>query len=470
MLFNSIDYLVFLLMTLMLYWVIDTKYRLILILVASNFFYYTFQPQYIYLIYFISISDFILAYFIYSYKKNSKYLLLINIIINLSILFFFKFYNLFIDIFSSLFNKFSSENSYIDLVLPLGISFYTFQSISYIVDVYKGKIPAQMKFLPYLCYIFFFPLLIAGPLIRASQLIPQFSRQLKFSFKNITIGIRYILFGLFIKVVLADNLAPIVDEIYRLEPHNFSAVDVFTMSYLFGFQIYFDFSSYSLIAIGTALLFGIHLPQNFNYPYSATSPRDFWKRWNITLSKWISDYIYIPLLNFSGNKKSKLATYSIFCLLITWLIMGLWHGAAYNFILWGVYHAIFILIYRLITHRKLNWNIRYQKLLGWTLTLPILMLSWIFFRSPNLNYSLTLFSKLFQFNNFFAFSFKESYYLIAALIFLLYCSSFLWNKYRVDKNINSFIKKTLNLFLYVVILLLIFTYLEPKNQFIYFQF
>lgn len=470
MLFNSIDYLFFLLMTLMLYWVSDTKYRLILILAASNYFYYTFQPQYIYLIYLISISDFILAYFIYSYKKNSKYLLLINIIINLSILFFFKFYNLFIDIFSSLFNKFSSENSYIELVLPLGISFYTFQSISYIVDVYKGKIPAQMKFLPYLCYIFFFPLLIAGPLVRASQLIPQFSRQLKFSFKNITIGIRYILFGLFIKVVLADNLAPIVDEIFRLEPHNFSAVDVFTMSYLFGYQIYFDFSSYSSIAIGTALLFGIHLPQNFNYPYSATSPRDFWKRWNITLSKWISDYIYIPLLNFSGNKKSKLATYSIFCLLITWLIMGLWHGAAYNFILWGVYHAIFILVYRLITHRKLNWNIRYQKLLGWTLTLPILMLSWIFFRSPNLSYSLTLFSKLFQFNNFFAFSFKESYYLIAALIFLLYCSSFLWNKYRVDKNINPFIKKTLNLILYVVILLLIFTYLEPKNQFIYFQF
>jgi D-alanyl-lipoteichoic acid acyltransferase DltB (MBOAT superfamily) len=470
MLFNSIEYVIFLVIVLSLYWITDTNYRLILLLSASNFFYYTFQPQYIYLIYLIALIDFILAYLITSYRSFASYLLFINIIINLFILFFFKYYNFYFEIISSFLNEYPKNGSYIELILPLGISFYTFQSISYIVDVYKGKFPAQKKFLPYLCYIFFFPILIAGPLVRASQLIPQFSRKLRFSYINLSIGVKYILFGLFLKVVLADNLGTIVDELFLMQPKNFSATDVLTMSFLFGFQIYFDFSSYSLIAIGSALLFGIHLPKNFNFPYSASSPRDFWRRWNITLSKWIVDYIYIPLLNISNSNKSKLAPYSVLCLFLTWLIMGLWHGAAYNFILWGAYHALFILIYRLFTFYRLNLNIKFKIILGWGLSLPIIMLSWIFFRSPDLNYSITMFSKLVEFDNFFSISFRESYYLIAALILLSYYALFFWIKYRVCKYIPPVINKILNFIYYTMIIFLIFTYLEPKNQFIYFQF
>ncbi|MDC1336396.1 MBOAT family protein, partial [Flavobacteriaceae bacterium] len=278
------------------------------------------------------------------------------------------------------------------IILPFGISFYTFETISYTVDVYRGILKPEKKFLDYLLFVTFFPKLVAGPIQRANELIPQFKKWETFNLDSITYGIKRILYGLFLKVVFADNISPLVDEMYLINFEFASAVDVFTMSFLFGFQIYFDFSAYSHIALGTAKLFGINIPENFNFPYIAVSLKDFWKRWHISLSAWIRDYLYLPLsgvkvLNSSGENgigkslsdRSKSKSNS--ALFLTWAIMGIWHGANWTFLFWGLFHAFFIYLERIFKPLRDQFKFLNFKIVNWGFTLVISMLSWIPFRA-----------------------------------------------------------------------------------------
>ena len=275
-------------------------------------------------------------------------LLAISLTINLTLLFVFKYLLFAVDNAWMMLQWFGVDSPPPDLniILPLGISFYTFQTISYSVDVYRRFIQPEKDYILYSVYVMYFPQLVAGPILRASEVIPQLRARPEFQLSNLIEGIQRILFGLFLKVVLSDNIAGIVDDGFAIDASLHSALDVWTLAFLFGFQIYFDFSSYSHIAIGAAKMMGVSFPENFNFPYLATSPRDFWRRWHISLSSWIRDYLYLPLAGARVRDKSVggLATAAegneqrlnvSRALFFTWAIMGFWHGAAWKFLFWG---------------------------------------------------------------------------------------------------------------------------------------
>ncbi len=275
------------------------------------------------------------------------------------------------------------------ITLPLGFSFYTFLSISYTIDVYRKEFEPQRDFLIYLTYVFFWPHMIAGPILRVRELIPQLKTLRPPRGNELAVGIRQIINGLFLKVCLADQIAPFVDDAFLLPPSQLGGIDVWVMAFGFGFQIYIDFAGYSMIA-GSASLLSVTFPNNFNWPYLATSPREFWRRWHITLSSWIRDYLYLPLsglqqrghsggcidIQFASSRRRWLRpTVALF---LTWFTMGLWHGASWTFALWGVWHATFIYLYRQINRYLPSNNGPLLDILGWGTTLSIAMLGWIF--------------------------------------------------------------------------------------------
>lgn len=287
MIFNSVTYIIFLTIIISLYWVLPRGSRIWMMLVASSTFYGFWRPEFL-LVMLVSASvDFIAAIKIQSSENltRKKIWLAISLITNLGILCYFKYLFFFIDSAVAVLNifGFQFQAPILNIILPLGISFYTFEAISYIVDVYRGLFKAEKSFILYACFITFFPKLIAGPILRAAELIPQLSANPVFRFDEFSSGLKRIIYGLFLKVVIADNIAPLVDAGFQQNIDTLSALDVWTLAFLFGFQIYFDFSAYSSIAIGSARLMGIHIPENFNYPYLASSPRDFWRRWHISL-------------------------------------------------------------------------------------------------------------------------------------------------------------------------------------------
>ncbi|MFM7855945.1 MAG: MBOAT family O-acyltransferase, partial [Flammeovirgaceae bacterium] len=273
-------------------------------------------------------------------------------------------------------------------------------------------------FLNYGLFVTFFPKLVAGPIQRAGELLPQLKDRPSFKIYYLAEGMKRILFGLFLKVVLADNISPFVDEGFAINPSILSAIDVWTLAFLFGFQIYFDFSAYSHIAVGAAYMMGIKIPENFNFPYMATSFKDFWKRWHISLSSWIRDYLYLPLSEIkvvrttgeggigegldktlSGKSKTK-------ALFLTWAIMGLWHGANWTFVFWGIYHATIVFLERQLKPLRERSKLLDSFFVGWLITLPIVMLSWIPFRAKNLTDTFIMFSKLFSPANYLFYSMR----------------------------------------------------------------
>jgi D-alanyl-lipoteichoic acid acyltransferase DltB (MBOAT superfamily) len=324
----------------------------------------------------------------------------------------------------------------------------------------------------------FFPQLVAGPILRAEEVIYQFKNKLNFSINYVEDGIRRILLGLFLKVVLADSISPFVDKGFDINPQFLGAIDVITLAFLFGFQIYFDFSAYSHIAIGTAKLFGLQFPENFNFPYISKSPREFWRRWHISLSSWIRDYLYLPLagaifqqssrggLAIAIDKKKK--NNSLF---FTWLLMGLWHGANWNFVFWGFYHYLLIIIYRVLNDNFRNVSIRLKNIVGLPLTLFFSMLSWVFFRADSLQIALQMYSKLLNPQNYFFLGLRENTYIVAFFLligtFITYYVHKIVIPYLRQKNVTIAIFETI--FMSIVIIL-VFIYLQTINQFIYFQF
>jgi len=479
MVFNSLTYLLLLSIVVFLFWNISYYYRFYLIFLSSLTFYGFWKIEFIPLLLFSTFLDWWIGLNMVNLNdKKRKYLLILSLSVNLGILFFFKYLIFFTENTIGLFNIFDVKLDPIMLkiILPLGISFYTFQTISYTVDVYKKSIKPEKSFIIYACYVTFFPQLIAGPILRAKEVISQFKRLNYFKWNYITQGLRRILYGLFLKVVIADTIAPLVDSGFGLPISEISALDVWTLAFLFGFQIYFDFCGYSHIALGSAKMIGITFPENFNFPYMASSPKDFWLRWHISLSSWVRDYIYFPLLKIKihnssvgGLEKATSNKNDQITLFITWSLMGLWHGANWTFLIWGLYHAFFILIYRLT--RPLTNNLKNKNIFGWLFTLPIIMLSWIPFRSNSIETSFQMWIKVTNPINYSYVGLHENTYIVAMLITL----GILITYYVKEKTIKNNLSKNVFFFIGDIVFIsflfyFTFIFLRPINQFIYFQF
>ena len=485
MIFNSFSFLIFFIIFLILYWTLNLKLRLILIFFSSLLFYGFWRIDFIPLLLFSVLVDFFASKKIYQtkLKKNKKKYLILSLFINLGILIFFKYFYFLHESTSQLLSLVGVNVMPIEykILLPIGISFYTFQSISYTIDVYRNNIKPEKNLLIFANYVIFFPQLVAGPILRASEILWQFKEKRKFKFENFNNGIQRIIFGLFLKIVLADNIAKFVDQGFLMDPKLISAIDVITLSYLFGFQIYFDFAGYSHIAIGCALTMGIKFRENFNFPYHSISPKIFWKNWHISLSSWVRDYIYLPLLNIKSVNSSgggfdkyldhqSLRLYTIFTLFITWSLMGLWHGASWNFVFWGIWNFLVIVLFRFINNFLMN-NSFLKNIISWSISINLIMLGWVFFRSENLDLSFQMITNLLFIKNWTFLSLKENTYIVAFIVTFFYLISPLIIK--IFKFISKKYKLMADFILLISIvssLILILIYNQEVNQFIYFQF
>ena len=384
MLFNSGVFLKFFAAFLLLYWLVRNHLRArnILIVVASYLFYGWWDFRFLGLILFSSLLDYFVGLGIARQNdaRRRKLWLTASVAANLGILGFFKYFDFFVTSFGSLLQKLGVpfQTSTLGIILPVGISFYTFQAMSYTIDVYRGNIPACRNVINFLAFVSFFPQLVAGPIERASHLLPQFERTLSITRPMLQEGGWLIIWGMFKKVVIADNLDALVRMAFQNQGYSGPVVALGTIA--FGFQIYCDFSGYSDIARGTARVLGFDIMVNFNLPYFASSIREFWQRWHISLSTWLRDYLYISL---GGNRRGEIRTYVN--LFLTMLLGGLWHGAAWNFVLWGAWHGAGLVIYRAW---KSNVNSRNPgswmgNCLSWLLTMAFVFYGWLLFRAQS---------------------------------------------------------------------------------------
>jgi len=472
MLFNTLEYFLFLPITFFLYWAIkETKYQNIFILISSYVFYGWWDWRFLFLIFLSTVVDYFVAMRIeQTHKKKIKKLyLLISIIFNLSILGFFKYYNFFIDSWIELLSKIGYQVTDVwtlKIILPVGISFYTFQTMSYSLDVYRSEIKATKDFISFASFVSFFPQLVAGPIERASNLLPQILSKRKFDYKQSVNGLRLILWGLFKKVVIADFLSLLVNPIFE----NYTSLnggELLLGLIYFSFQIYCDFSGYSDIAIGTAKMFGIELRSNFIFPYFSRDISEFWRRWHVSLSSWFRDYIYIPL---GGSKKGKWMT--IRNIFIIFIISGFWHGANFTFIAWGLIHA---LLYLVIAMR--NKNRRYttsivaengiipsiKEIFQISSTFFTVMISWVFFRSDTITDSFLYLRKIII-----DFDIPISYRSGLVYVFFFIISD--WLNRKDERNPLNISIIYIRWAVYILMLLLIFSHGGQKNEFIYFQF
>ncbi|MBE5881518.1 MAG: MBOAT family protein [Lachnospiraceae bacterium] len=390
MLFNSLAFAVFLPIVFFLYWALPNKYRPIWILMASYYFYMSWNVKYVVLILFTTIVSYGCALWMERWEKKKTVLLCSALVASLGVLFFFKYFNFFSLSAAKVLGRFAIQVHPVTLalMLPVGISFYTFQTLSYVIDVYRGDVKAERNFLTYAAFISFFPQLVAGPIERTSNLLPQIKAEHTFKKENATYGLLLMAWGFFKKLVVADTLAVYADQIFD-DVHYYGGFSMLLAALFFTFQIYCDFSGYSDIAIGCAKLFDIELMTNFKSPYFAISIKDFWSRWHISLSTWFRDYVYIPL---GGNRVSKVR--NAFNLMVTFLVSGLWHGAAWHFVVWGGLHGALQVLENCFPFvRKLTRRVKEnpESARGpviWIcrgVTFVIAMLAWVFFRAETVS-------------------------------------------------------------------------------------
>ena len=401
MLFNSIEFLVFFPVVTVLYFLSPHKYRWLLLLAASCYFYMAFIPAYILILAVTIVIDYFAGIWIEKSEGNKKRKFLVLSIFSLClVLFIFKYFNFFNHNFAALAAKFELEYPIRDigLLLPIGLSFHTFQSLSYVVEVYRGKQKAEKHFGLYSLYVMFYPQLVAGPIERPQQLMYQFYERHRFEYKRVTDGLKLMTWGMFKKVVIADRLAVFVNEVYG-NPGNYEGISLAVATVFFAFQIYCDFSGYSDIAIGAAQVMGFRLMQNFNRPYFSKSISEFWKRWHISLSTWFRDYLYIPL---GGNRVSIPRWY--LNLLITFVVSGLWHGANWTFVIWGALHGIY-LVAGIVTRNFRDKVVRISGLdkkkslhrfIQVMITASLVCLTWVFFRAESLDDALLILGRMFS--------------------------------------------------------------------------
>lgn len=484
MLFNTVSYILFLAVVTIGYWQLRDRLRVWFILIFSLVFYAMWRWEFVFLIAFSALVDWYFSLRIYRGRdpRWRRTWLLCSLTINLGLLAYFKYTQFILDDVTGLAALFG-QRWLLDagnIILPLGISFYTFLSISYTLDVYRGFYVPERNFAVYLTYVTFWPHMIAGPILRARELLPQITREHRFDGDQFAGGIRRVLFGLGLKLALADQLAPYVDGGFAAAPGQLSALDVWTLAFAFGLQIYFDFGGYSQIAIGSAQMLGIRFPENFHWPYLAVSPRDFWQRWHITLSSWIRDYLYLPLcgaevqdrssggLNIQVTRPDSLRSSA--ALFVTWFLMGLWHGAAWRFAFWGLWHAAFIWLSRMTSPGLKNLPAWLRKSGGWALTIAVVMLAWIPFRAPSLSAAFLLLGRVFDIRAYGSLTFRENFYLVTGVIFAAMLITY-WVRERLPRRIMwRPLFAAADFAVVSFVFFVVFIFLRPAGQFIYFQF
>ena len=472
MLFNSVEFLCFLSTVFVLYWFVfnkNLKSQNLLILVCSYVFYGWWDYRFLSLIFLSTIVDYIIGINIpkQDSKKKQKLLLWCSVLFNLSVLGFFKYFNFFLESWVNLFNYVGYEFKSVwtlKIILPIGISFYTFQTLSYTIDIYKKKIEPIRDFISFSSFVSFFPQLIAGPIERASNLLPQIINRREFKYEQGVQGLRLILWGMFKKVVIADSLAPTVDFIFS----NYLDLEggglLLLGAIYFAFQIYCDFSGYSDIAIGTSKLFGFELMSNFKFPYFSRNIGEFWRRWHISLSTWFRDYLYIPL---GGSQEGKWK--SIRNVFVIFLVSGFWHGANWTFIFWGGFHAIlFLPSFIFNTNRKYTSSIIAEntflpspkEFFQVGTTFILVTIGWVFFRSKTISDSLLYLNKM-------IFEFNIPNQLTSGI---LYITSFLILDFFFRKNERLILTSKSRRVMYLILTLSILYKFNSLNSFIYFQF
>ena len=480
MLFNSLEFLVFLPIVFLLYWFVfrTRKWQNLLVVVASYTFYGWWDWRFLFLIALTSICSFAIGWLIEHYeghRQRQRWVSAANIVLNLGILGVFKYYNFFVENLDALLRSLGWQLDCvtINILLPVGISFYTFQALSYTIDVYQKKLPATHDVVEFFAYISFFPQLVAGPIERATNLLPQFQRQRTFDYTQAVDGMRQMLWGFLKKLVIADNCATLVNE-YWNQYDALPGMTLFLLGVLFTFQIYCDFSGYSDIAIGCARLFGFNLMRNFNFPYFSRSIPEFWRRWHISLTTWFRDYIYFPL---GGSRCDKWKI--IRNVYIVWAISGLWHGANWTFVCWGLFHATLLAIYNVFSiNTKYEHVVAYghylpsiKEALQMALTFVLTIIGWIIFRAESMTQAAEYLTAMVR-NKFFdpSLLYKKPYLLFGmALLAIEWLQRDKQHALQFSA-IKPFNYRAVRWGIYFLIIMMISIYAGASQQFIYFQF
>ncbi len=468
MIFNSVHFIFFFIATTILYYALPHRFRWAFLLAISCYFYMVFRPIYILILAGTIVVDYVAGLFLESTTnpRRKKIFLVASIIANVGVLAVFKYYNFINDNLTELLGVFHLKNEIpmLRILLPIGLSFHTFQAMSYTIEVYRGKQQAEKHFGMYALYVMFYPQLVAGPIERPQNILHQLKEKVVFNYDHIVSGLKLILWGLFVKVVIADRLSIYVDIVYN-SPEHHSAISSLVATLFFTFQIYCDFSGYSSIAIGCAKVLGIDLMINFRRPYMSTSIREFWSRWHISLSTWFRDYLYIPL---GGNRVSVYR--NMFNLFFVFLVSGLWHGANWTFIIWGALHGLYLMMEivfdRLVPSIKLPHSIR------WILNFVLVAIAWVFFRASNFQTAKQILKNIYTFKPGPLYIGNASYlvYSFFAILFLFAA------EYNAEKlnNRYAWLHSERKVLRWSAYLLLILTLLSigvfNGGQFIYFQF
>lgn len=447
--FTSFAFAIFLPLVFLCYWAVPNKYRMPFLLAVSYGFYMTFSPGYVLLLIVMSLLTYLTG--LHCTKRS----LTVCVTLQMGTLLFFKYAGLMPGFFSS-------------IVLPVGISFYLFKAVSYLADVYKGKVLPEKGALSLFLYLAFFPDIVSGPINRADILIPQLREEKSFEYKEAVYGMRLILWGLFKKLLIADTLARYVNQVFAL-PGAFMGISYFFAAVFYTLEIYCDFSGYSDMAVGIARLFGICSMENFKSPYFASNIKEFWDRWHISLSTWLRDYVYIPL---GGSRKGNVKTY--FNLMATFLVSGIWHGANITFLVWGLLHGIYQMVYRFY---KKHCSFRMPKIIGVILTLAAVSFAWIFFRADNLQDALFMIRYIFyNWDPLLAYHkmrmVKQDFYLILFSVGLLGAVDYASLKVDVLRAMDK-LKAPLRWTIYLLlsaVTLAFHLHNGTSQQFIYFQF
>ncbi len=482
MLFNSLEFSLFLPLVFAIYWLLNDRARAIqnLFLVGASYFFYGWWDwRFLFLILMSTLVDYFIGQQIEksTNDKNSKALLITSLVINLGVLFFFKYFNFFLDSFTQAFTMFgqSFEASRLNIILPVGISFYTFQTLSYTIDVYRKKMKAEKSIINFAAYVSFFPQLVAGPIERATNLLPQFSVKKKFDYDLAKSGMQLMLWGFFKKIVIADNCAVFANMIFNNHT-DYGWHSLILGALFFTFQIYGDFSGYSDIAIGTARLFGFNLMRNFAFPYFSRDIAEFWRRWHISLSTWFRDYLYIPLGGSRGGTSQKIKnTFIIF------IVSGFWHGANWTYLVWGALNAFYFLPLLLLNKNRNNieivgngsFFIGIRDFINIITTFSLTVIAWIFFRAETITQALEIIKGIFSFTDgAVAFQFTNKVWLV-----LMYLSFFLLVEWvgREKQNPIEFRRKIpkaiLYIFYFILAIIIVDNYGNSASQeFIYFDF
>lgn len=472
MLFNSTIFLIFFVIVLIFrsfYSKIPWNRSKTILLFLSYLFYAWWYPPFVIFLFLSSYLDFHFGHQIIEDPEHKRRYLILSCITNLGILGFFKYANFMINNLNWLFGLIGIHFEIVNpsIILPVGISFYTFQSMSYTIDIYRGQLQPIKSRLDFLLYVSFFPQLVAGPIVRASHFLPQTKTYQKWNRNIVAIAVPMIIYGFFKKVVLADQLAEFVDNFFRLTDYsNIHSIHAWIAMYAYAFQIFCDFSGYSDIAIGIALLLGFQFPTNFNKPYFACGFSDFWSRWHISLSTWLKDYLYIPL---GGSRKGKLRTY--LNNMTTMLLGGLWHGASWNFVIWGGLHGLYLNIERLIRgdkKRKEQPKNFILRLMGVILTFHLVVIAWVFFRSKNFLQSIQIIKALFA--NF-TLTFEPAMVTRLSVVILFFVMLYYLIVYLKDYKFSNWQQPLwLKAFFLAGALELIILFWGRSDAFIYFQF